>query len=292
MQSLSIESKFDLIRERYDDIYVIVSPPRCSSTAFARVYWEQPSIRYYTHEPFEGTYFLNQDLDHVLDNLRMPLDLQDIKSYSFASLGESLVIKEMPYQAGEGFPLLMSLTRKPVVFLTRDPRQNIASRMAKKQEVGDDPLFPHMETGWQLISDQIQYCKDKGIPCMIVDAKDFRNHPAIIFQQIFTRLGLPFHEDMLLWNSRPDVDIDNLGGDHHHLYQEVLSSTGMHPDTDAIPVLESFPVENGYRAHVKQCMDIYQRLLVSPARIKVPISHAHQYSQDSSYPSGKTAGSL
>ena len=79
MQSLSIESKFDLIRERYDDIYVIVSPPRCSSTAFARVYWEQPSIRYYTHEPFEGTYFLNQDLDHVLDNLRMPLDLQDIK---------------------------------------------------------------------------------------------------------------------------------------------------------------------------------------------------------------------
>lgn len=286
MQSISTESKFDAIRERYDEIYAIVSPPRCSSTAFARVYWEQPSIRYYAHEPFEGTYFMDQDLDHALDNLRLPLELSDIKSYSFAGLGKSLVIKEMPYQAGENFPLLVSLTRKPVVFLMRDPRLNIASRMAKKQEVGDDPLFPHIETGWQLISDQIQFCKDKGIPYMIVDAKDFRNHPAIIFKQIFTRLGLPFQENMLLWNSRPDVDIDNLEGDHHHLYQEVLSSTGMQPDTDAIPALESFPVENGYRAHVKQCMHIYQQLLASPARIKVPVSHMPQYTGDRSYPSG------
>ena len=286
MQSISTESKFDAIREHYDEIYAIVSPPRCSSTAFARVYWEQPSIRYYAHEPFEGTYFMDQGLDHALDNLRVPLDLSDIKSYSFAGLGKSLVIKEMPYQAGENFPLLVSLTRKPVVFLTRDPRLNIASRMAKKQEVGDDPLFPHIETGWQLISDQIQFCKDNGIPYMIVDAKDFRNHPAVIFKQIFTRLGLPFQEDMLLWNSRPDVDIDNLEGDHHHLYQEVLSSTGMQPDTDAVPALESFPVENGYRAHVKQCMHIYQRLLASPARIKVPVSHMPQYTGDRSYPSG------
>ena len=80
MQSLSTKSRFNALRKRYDNIYVIVSPPRCSSTAFARVFWEQPSIRYYAHEPFEGTYFMNQDLDHVLDNLRMPLDLRDIKS--------------------------------------------------------------------------------------------------------------------------------------------------------------------------------------------------------------------
>jgi hypothetical protein len=286
MQSSLSQSKFEAIRERYDDIYVIVSPPRCSSTAFARVYWEQPSIRYYAHEPFEGTYFMDQGLDHVLDNLHNALDLRDIKSYSFAGLGKSLVIKEMPYQVGEHLPLLLGLTKKPVVFLTRDPRQNIASRMAKKQEVGDNPLFPHIETGWQLIADQIEYCKENGIPYMIVDAKDFRNQPVAIFRQLFKRLGLPFQEDMLHWNSRPDVDIDNLEGDHHHLYQDVLSSTGMRPDTDAIPALSSFPVENGYRAHVRQCMQIYQRLLVSPARIKAPVGLTQQYVQDRSYPRG------
>ena len=286
MQPISIESKFDEIKDRYDEIYVIISPPRCSSTAFARVYWEQPSIRYYAHEPFEGTYFINGDLDQVLDNLHHALDLQDIKSYSHGGLGKSLVIKEMPYQVGDKLPILLSLTKKPVVFLMRDPRQNIASRMAKKQEVGANPLFPHIETGWQLIAEQVQYCKENGIPHMIVDAKDFRNQPVPIFKQVFMRLGLPFQEKMLRWNSRPDIDIDNLDGDHHHLYQEVLSSTGMLPDTDVIPSLESFPAENGYRAHVKQCMLIYQRLLASPARVKVPAANARHYAQEGSYSSG------
>jgi len=286
MQSSSPPFKFDAIREQYDEIFVIVSPPRCSSTAFARVFWEQPSIRYYAHEPFEGTYFMGQDLNFVIDNLRYPLDLRDIKSYSFAGLGRSLVIKEMPYQVGENIPHLLSLSKKPVIFLTRDPRQNIASRMAKKEEVGNDPLFPHVETGWQLLVDQIKYCKENSIPYMLVDAKDFRNQPVVIFKQIFKRLGLPFRDDMLSWNSHPDVDIDNLEGDHHHLYQEVLSSTGMLPDTDAIPALNSFPIGNGYRDHVKQCLQIYQRLQVSPARIRVPVSNSSQYSRDGFYPEG------
>jgi len=247
MQSSSPRSKFDAIREQYDEIFVIVSPPRCSSTAFARVFWEQPSIRYYAHEPFEGTYFMGQDLNYVIDNLRNPLDLRDIKSYSFADLGRSLVIKEMPYQVG---------------------------------------VFPHVETGWQLISDQIKYCKENTVPYMIVDAKDFRNQPEVIFKQIFERLGLPFRDDMLSWNSRPDVDIDNLEGDHHHLYQEVLSSTGMLPDKDAIPAINSFPTEQGYRDHVKHCLQIYQRLQVSPARIRVPVGQPIQFSQDRFYPGG------
>jgi hypothetical protein len=163
MHPNAVKAKFESIRERYDDVYVILSPPRCSSTAFARVFWEQPSVRYYAHEPFEGTYFMSQNLDSALENLRNPLDLRDIKRGTFLGMGKSLVIKEMPYQVGEKFPLLLSLTRKPVVFLTRDPRKNIASRMAKKQEVGDSPLFPLIETGWQLISDQIEYCKQHGV---------------------------------------------------------------------------------------------------------------------------------
>ena len=202
------QAAFTEIENEYDDIYVIISPPRCSSTAFARVFWEQPTIRYYCHEPFEGMYFTGKGLDDVIDNMQNPLDVRDIKSYSRGVHGRSLVIKEMPYQVGEFFPSLISLSSNPVIFLTRDPRQNIASRMAKKVEVGDDPLFPQVETGWELISEQIRYCKEHGIQYLIVDAKDFRNNPAIIFKQVFDRLQHPFHEGILSWQARPDVDID------------------------------------------------------------------------------------
>lgn len=276
----SYESEFNAIKEKYDQVYVIVSPPRCSSTAFARVFWELPSVRYYAHEPFEGTYFMGQDLDYVLNNLSNPLDLLEVKQKSGHQLSNSLVIKEMPYQVGDNFPLLVNLTRKQVVFLTRDPRQNIASRMAKKEEVGDNPLFPFVETGWELIASQIKYCKEQNIPYLIVDAKDFRNQPAPIFRQIFDRLDLNFEKEVLSWDSRPDVDIDNLEGDHHHLYEEVLSSTGMLPDTDIIPTIESFPTENGYRDHVRQCMRIYDRLKASSARIRVPAERSRPVFED------------
>ena len=270
MKITPFERQFEEIKEKYDQIYVIVSPPRCSSTAFARVFWELPSIRYYAHEPFEGTYFMGQELDAVLDNLRNPLDQREVKQNPGFQSSNSLVIKEMPYQVGDNFPLLVGLTRKPVVFLTRDPRLNIASRMAKKEEVGDSPLFPLVETGWEVIASQINYCKEHNIPYLIVDAKDFRNQPSPIFAQIFDRLDLNFQKGVLSWNSRPDVDIDNLNGGHNHLYEEVLSSTGMLPDTDAIPVIESFPKENGYREHVRQSLRIYDRLQNSSARIRVP----------------------
>ena len=279
------QAAFTEIKKEYEDIYVIMSPPRCSSTAFARVFWEQPSIRYYCHEPFEGLYFMGKGLDYAIDNIRNPLDLGDIKSYSRGELGRSLVIKEMPYQVGEFFSSLISLTSNPVIFLTRDPRQNIASRMAKKMEVGADPLFPQVETGWELIADQIKYCKEHGIQYLIVDAKDFRNNPAYIFNQVFDRLQLPVHQGMLSWQSRPDVDIDNLDGDHHHLYQEVLSSTGMLPDTDAIPSLDSFPKENGYQDHVRACLQIYERLLASSARIRASADRTRQV-----YPEGVYTG--
>jgi len=284
MNNSSIPSALTAIKKEYEDIYVIMSPPRCSSTAFARVFWEQPTIRYYCHEPFEGMYFTGKGLDDVIYNMQNPLDVRDIKSYSRGVHGRSLVIKEMPYQVGEFFPSLISLSSNPVIFLTRDPRQNIASRMAKKVEVGDDPLFPQVETGWELISEQIRYCKEHGIQYLIVDAKDFRNNPAIIFKQVFDRLQLPFHEGMLSWQSRPDVDIDNLDGDHHHLYQEVLSSTGMLPDTEAIPSIDSFPTDKGFRAHVASSLQIYERLQRSSARIRVPAERSHNIYQEGIYP--------
>lgn len=60
---------------QYDPIIGIISPPRCSATAFARVFWQHPAIRYYAHEPFEVTYYLNEDVTTVAQQLNQPLDL-------------------------------------------------------------------------------------------------------------------------------------------------------------------------------------------------------------------------
>ncbi len=89
---------------------------------------------------------------------------------------------------------------------------------------------------------------------------------------------------MLSWNSRLDAEIDNLDGDHHHLYQEVLSSTGLLADKYTIPALASFPTENGYRDHVRQCLRIYERLQASSARIRVPAEHSRQRYQEGIFP--------
>ena len=50
-------ARMNRVKERYDRIVVIISPARCGSTPLARVFWEHPALRYYSHEPFEVTYF-------------------------------------------------------------------------------------------------------------------------------------------------------------------------------------------------------------------------------------------
>jgi len=257
------------IMDKYANIYVIISPPRCSSTAFARLFWEQPSVRYYSHEPFETTYFMGQSLNDVADRLNNPIDLKHIKKNVGDVQGNSLVIKEMPYQVGAHFPLLAQITTQPLIFLLRDPRLNIASRMAKKQEVGDSPVFPFIETGWELLAAQIQQCEAQQIPHMIVDAADFRNYPELIFSQIFTRLQLPFAAKTVTWSPSSHVNLDNLDGQHTHLYAHVLQSNGMESDTDSIPPLDSFPETDGFRDHVAHCLQIYRKLTGSPSRICV-----------------------
>lgn len=257
------------IIDKYANIYIIISPPRCSSTAFARLFWEQPTVRYYSHEPFETTYFMGKSLNDVAARLNNPIDLQHIKKNVSDVQGNSLVIKEMPYQVGTNFSLLAQITTHPLIFLLRDPRLNIASRMAKKEEVGDTPFFPLIETGWELLAAQIKQCEAQQIPHMIVDAADFRNYPELIFSQIFARLRLPFVTKTIAWRSNCQVNLDNLDGQHTHLYDHVLQSKGMEPDTDPIPPLNSFPETNGFRGHVAQCLQTYKKLSSSPARICV-----------------------
>jgi hypothetical protein len=250
----------DALRQKYPQIFTIVSPPRCSSTALARIFWEHPQIRYYAHEPFESMYFLDQDLDGAFDKLMDSMDLKPLKKDPDSCDGSGLVIKVMPYQVGENFELLAGFTTAPLVFLIRDPRINIASRMKKKLEVGDNPLFPSIETGWELLEKQITFCDTAGIPYFVVDSKDFRGHPKSVLRELFTRMHLSFSEEMLVWQPQPSIDIDNLDGTHTHLYEQVLQSGKLIPDDTPIPPIEFFPEEDEFRQHVIECLGIYQKL--------------------------------
>jgi len=122
-----------------------MSPPRCCSTALARVFWEQPSVRYYSHEPFEEVYYRGRELNHAIGRLQDPLDLCTV--YKDQGTSSGFVIKEMPYQIGNCAESLLAIATKPVVFLIRDPRLSIQSRISKKSEVAQSILFPQTETG-------------------------------------------------------------------------------------------------------------------------------------------------
>lgn len=262
----------DKVRNKYQQIYLIMSPPRCSSTAFSRVFWEQPSVGYYSHEPFEIVYYNREVLAKVVDKLIIPLELQTVKSVTMDGSGDSLVIKEMPYQVDKYFPALTRIVTKPVIFLIRDPRLNIASRMSKKRVVGDNPIFPQIESGWELLWEQIKHCQLRKIPYLIVDSTDFRNQPAIIFRKIFQQFDLPFNRNMLTWNACTDIDLDNLDGDHRHLYERVLTSNSLQPATEPTPSLEEFPHTSGFRAHVARCLQIYEALRQDSALVKASLS--------------------
>ncbi len=255
---------------RYADVLVIVSPPRCASTALARVFWEHPTVGYYSHEPFETSYFDGAPLAEAAEKIADPLTLRDVPSFADRVHGESIVIKEMPYQVGDHFPLLAALSTRPLTFMVRDPRKAIASRMVKKQEAGDDPNYPKVETGWDLLAAQIGHCRDRGIPFAIVEAADLRTHPGAVLPQLCEQLGLAYSPALLDWSVAHDVDLDNLGGRHQHLYARVLGSDAIQPVTEPVPPLTWFPATDGWRAHVSHCMDVYETLSNDPARIRVP----------------------
>jgi len=145
---------------------------------------------------------------------------------------------------------------------------SIASRMRKKQETGDSPFFPRIESGWELWGRQIEWCRSRGVPHLLVDSTDFRNQPETIIPELFDSVGLPFESAMLEWRACPQVELDNLGGRHRHLYGAVLLSSGIRKENEEVPELSSFPNEGGWRDHVAQCVEIYEEFAPAAERVQ------------------------
>eukprot|EP00658_Telonema_sp_P-2_P007889 TRINITY_DN1293_c0_g1_i1.p1 TRINITY_DN1293_c0_g1~~TRINITY_DN1293_c0_g1_i1.p1 ORF type:complete len:356 (+),score=93.50 TRINITY_DN1293_c0_g1_i1:89-1156(+) len=271
----------------YSDVYVVMSPPRCCSTAVARVLWEVPGVTNYSHEPYEPVYYQNASLDVAAQAISQGgIEVGRFKNSSEEREAErgALVIKEMTFQAGEHFnSLLETLGGKPVMFLMRDPRKAISSRLFMKRKGGEADWgekdgFPANELGWEDLFSQIKQCDQVGYPYFIVDAGDCLKEPISMFDQILRRWSLEFDPKFLEWRDATELlaELDNLSDDgstHGHLYRHVLESSGFARKSSsdgAKDPAQAWDIGTFPRAvqdHLTWVLGVYQELLAHPRRI-------------------------
>jgi len=257
------------LKKKHNKIITVISPPRCASTAFARIFWQHPDINYYSHEPFETLYYSGAPIGEVYSSLENPICLNNEYQGKDQTVGTGLIIKEMPYQIGDRFDFYLRLATEPMLFLVRDPRLSIYSRMQKKIEKGSSPFFPLSESGWFLIKKQIDRCKELKAPFMVVDTTILRTSPSTVLKKLFSRLSLNYVENLLEWENASNITLDNLNGDHNHLYGRVLSSNKLEPPNEIIPDIEMFPIKGQMRQHVLESMEVFSDIVAMDEFINI-----------------------
>jgi hypothetical protein len=246
-------------RTAHPERYVVVAPPRTCSTLLARILWNVPEIGFYVHEPFDGVYHRGWSLDQVAQKLTAPVDLSAVPGLS-PRRGAALLVKELPFQVGPHFPLLLELASRPVIFLVRDPRLAVASRMRMRELGGQDAVFDSVESGWTTLAEHVELCRREGRPHLVVDAADLRSRPAATMRRVCATLGIAFDPAILKWGRVGDVDLGLALDEQRHWNARVLESTGIEPPVEEVPSLDAFPVEGGMREHVRRSVAIYEAL--------------------------------
>ena len=181
--------------------------------------------------------------------------------------GRALVVKEMTFQVGDAFALLADLATRPIVFLIRDPRLTIASRMKVLRRSGRPQVFPLRESGWEDLARQLAYVRREGIPHLVVDSSELRRAPARLAPALLGTLGLRFTPDLLRWQSSEATGLSAVSGADDPFYRRVLDSQGMEPPAERIPDLTEFPTDGGFREHVAECVAQYEE---PRARAEIP----------------------
>src|SRR6185369_3572145 len=152
-------------RLRHGEVYVLVGPPRTASTAVARILWNHRDVGWYAHEPFEPTWYQGAGVARAEELLEAPDAVDDLVPARLRrGSGRALVVKEMTFQVGDAFPLLAELATRPLVFLIRDPRLTVASRMEVLRRAGRPEVFPLRESGWEDLARQLAYVRREQIP--------------------------------------------------------------------------------------------------------------------------------
>jgi hypothetical protein len=173
----------------------------------------------------------------------------------------------MTFQAGEDADVLFELATRPILFVVRDPRLSVASRMRLVRAPHDSAPFPPRETGWGDLREQVRRCREAGHPYALLDVTDLRRSPVSVAPLLFEALGLPFAPEVLEWTPAAGVSLGQLGEAQSAWYRRVLLSTGIEPPLEDVPSPDAFPAAGGFRAHVEWCCDAYRELLDDPHRI-------------------------
>lgn len=249
------------VRERHGEVYLIVAPPRTASTALARILWNHAEVGWYSHEPFEATWYEDAPPERAAALLEAPQAVDDlVPARPGRGAGERLVVKEMTFQAGDAFPLLASLATRPIVFLIRDPRLAIASRMEVLRRSGRPEVFPLRESGWEDLAVQLDHVRRERIPHVVLNSSDLRRAPEAVVPGLLERLGMAYSPELLRWESSAATGLSAVSGAEDPFYQRVLDSRGLEPPAETVPDLNRFPVDGGLRQHVAECVERYEAL--------------------------------
>lgn len=245
------------LRERHGEVYVLVGPPRTASTAISRILWNHEAVGWYSHEPFEATWYEGAGMERAAELLDAP---EPVAGLGGRGVGRALVVKEMTFQVGDAFPLLAGLATRPIVFLVRDPRLTIASRMRVLRRSGRPEAFPLRESGWEDLARQLDHVRRAVIPHVVVDSGDLRARPTAVVPSLLARLGLPYAPDLLTWESSGATGLSSVSGANDPFYQRVLGSRGLEAPAETVPDLTTFPSDGGFREHVARCVAQYEAL--------------------------------
>ncbi len=252
-----VSRRLEAVRARHREVLTIVAPPRTASTALARILWNHEAVGWYSHEPFEATWYQGAGPERATELLEAPEPVADLGG---RGTGETLVVKEMTFQVGDAFPLLAGLATRAIVFLIRDPRLAIASRMKVLRRSGRPEVFPLRESGWEDLARQLGHVRREGIPHVVVDSSDLRRAPETVVPPLLTHLGLTFTPELLTWDSSEATGLSAVSGSDDPFYQRVLDSKGIEPPAETVPDLSHFPETGGFREHVAECIERYEEL--------------------------------
>ena len=257
----ALRRRLEAVRERHGEVLLIVGPPRTASTALARILWNHEAVGWYSHEPFEPTWYERAPLERAAELLEAPDAVDDlVPARPGRGSGATLVVKEMTFQVGDAFPLLASLATRPIVFLIRDPRLTVASRMKVLRRSGRPEVFPLRESGWEDLARQLAHVRREQIPHLVVDSSGLRRAPETVVPALLERLGLTFTPELLAWQSSGATGLSAVSGSDDPFYQRVLDSTGIEAPAEEIPELSAFPSDGGFRQHVAECVEQYEEL--------------------------------
>ena len=172
--------------------------PRSLSTAFERIFVERDDFEV-LHEPFSASYYYSRQ--RLSDRYA---DVEPDAQYNYENVLKDVLkprekrvfVKDMAYHAkrllSPEFASNFSNT-----FIIRDPKYVIAS-LHKMW-----PDFTLEETGFEQSYNLFRYATEvNGEEVAVVDAMSFSENPTGILAVYCERLGIPFDQDSLSWESR------------------------------------------------------------------------------------------